>query len=233
MNDIAWRKWTWVIYPLFAGLVILSSVKYLTGSGQGNLSQLFERQKKVESQSDKATRLRAKLAQLKELDTNLAIEDLSLMVKAVPPAKRAWLTGSELSTAGLELGIDLEEYKGEGGEVKEASESAKNNFADKDMVLQAAFTVNDISQLAQLLEKLETKMPLMKIRTVDFGRGGAEIKVEGAWAQWSKIPAESELLTLPEYKSTVSEMRSILRLFSSLPETVPYSGESQDITNPF
>ncbi len=210
LGNIKIDKWLWLAYPLLVVGLIMFSVSYFLSVGFFDFQALSNRQDEVAAEEKVAKQLQVKLAQVQSLDGEAAKEDLKLLVSAMPYAKKAWLLVAQVqqAAAASESGVQLVSYRGDVGDVKEASEGAKQvkEVSGNEMVLKVEYLVDDFKNLENLFKYFSSVRPLLRVRKVEFLVTRLVVTVEGAWATW-KTEIRDVATPLPEYAADLTQIK--------------------------
>lgn len=209
--------WVWVFYPVLTVVFMLVGINYVVNNGQASLNSLMVNQEQIEAERQRVENLRLKLELLKTIDKETSLKQLEKMLVAMPASRQVWLLINELKIIGQRSGMAVESYKGSVGDVREATESAsvatesaqQKVESPKEMVLLIVYELADINKLATALAESEKMLPLVKIVSVNFEKGKAEINMEGAWSAWPRFvndPERQLVFTRGQISQTITKL---------------------------
>ena len=223
-----WERWKWVAYPVGVGVVIWVSLGWLVGSSDAWQS-LTVRQDEVREQQEKVARLKEKLAVMTQVNLGQEKANLGIMVEAIPAVKQVPGLLAELAAAGNAAGAAMAGVRGTAGDVGATESAVAVN--SQELVLTASFVVTDIQQVGKLLTDMEKRLPLLRVRRVQFSKGKIDVEVEGVWSPLGKLVGEVDQ-PLPETKGLAESVKRKLAGFVSLPVVAATSSGSVR-ENPF
>lgn len=219
------NDWLWVVYPVAVlGFILVTANYFLLDSTR--LNKFFGTDQKLDQDLQKISELKQKIQSLNSVNVDKANEDLTVLVKAVPPAKKVWTLVSELQLAATAAGVTVDNYKGGTGKVNEATGEA--DLSGSDFLVQ--IKLDSYTQIPVLLEQLEKYVPMVRVNEVKFSLTEAEIKLEGASVPWQRVAADTK--PIPNYMVSVNAAKTLVRDLVDLPEVPTYEGGSPT-NNPF
>ncbi len=200
------NKHTWLGYPVFAVLFIVTSLNILLAS-QDQFRDLFAKQNQVKTVEEQVENLRAKVRDLESVDLQTAGMDLELLSSAVPPSREVWSMILGIRQAVTNSALTLSSYRVSVGEVRVASSSATPS-EDRDAVLKisAAIEVSELIDVVTFSKQLNNIMPLLRVASIRYVPGKADFVIEGAWSPWGTTVTDVNG-TLPDYEAVVNEVK--------------------------
>ncbi len=218
------NKFLWLTYPLLVLVVILFSAKYLL-SGQV-WTALSNKQDRTALDKIKIDKLSKKLNFLKSAELNSWTNDWNYLVSVAPMSKQITLLLGEISQAASASGVGIISYKGMVNDVT-ATESAK------ELTLDVSFSVNDIKTLAQLLQQLENRLPLVSIGKITYAQKKADISIMGIWSPIPKLASNPDA-ELVDSRQMVADLRNKLTGFVEVvTRNIDLQGTNNASGNPF
>lgn len=202
------NKHTWLGYPIFAILFIVTSVNILMAS-QDQFRDLFAKQNQVKTVEEQVANLREKVNVLESLDLSSSGTDLELLASAVPPTRQVWSMILGIRQAAVDANVVLGSYRVSVGDVRLATSSATPSVNDVALRITAAFEATELTQITSLSRQLYGMRPLLRVTSIRFTPGKADLVIEGAWSPWGALATDVNA-PIPDYKTAVSEATPLI-----------------------
>jgi hypothetical protein len=189
-GNVKLSEWLWVLYPLLAAAFMFFSLNFLLGSGPGSMLNIVLKQDQEVQEEKNVAQLKAKLEILKSVDRDGDTQKLQALLTAMPSAKKIWYLVEAIDRSASSSGVEILNYTGVIGDVKEASDSAtmsaqaNDTTAVNDMVLLVNIKPVDFGNIYQFLKELETYAPLVKVVKITYDANTVSMNVSGAWGQF-------------------------------------------------
>lgn len=194
-----------MLYPVAVLIIVVFGSAFIFGPGQDYFVNVQARQQKAAELEAKKNALSRKLDLLNRADDVKMENDLKTLLTAMPAKKDVWGLLVELNQAASGSGASLFSYKGAGGNVSEASESAVTTAAEDDPIkLDVTYKISKFEDVAYILKNLQEYLPLNKILSVSFEDDEAVISIEAAWSPWEKVSGDVEEELPNGYESTAA-----------------------------
>jgi hypothetical protein len=220
----------WAVYPGLVGVVILVSLVGGVFGGMNLWGQLKDLERDIQERELRLVTYKDKVDELSRLDEAAANQELRELVTAVPIAPVVWETVNLISVTGNEVGVELGQWKGVGGELTSGDGGTSQNAQGG--AVSGIYLVNEVGQLQRLLGALEKKLPLMVIKSVVFTGGQATVQMEGKWVGYGKVAAEPGTPLPVDVAKLVGSVKQELGLFQRV-EYMPVLVGGVGRDNPF
>jgi hypothetical protein len=225
-NKFKLTEWIWVSYPLFVVAFIIISLNFLLGTGPMSLMTVMSSQDQTNEENAKLVQLRTKLEVLNKVNKEIEATRLQKLLSAVPSGKKIWFLLEAINRSASQSALIINQYGGNIGDVKEASESAALPAVKAEGTPTPAASNNTMSlkidmrgapfdNLTRELTALENFLPLIKITDVSYSTTAITISVEGAWGPFVKSVSDNTA-PLPDYNVTVNRALNGIRDRSDL-----------------
>ncbi len=212
------KKYGWLAYPIGVGVAIIVSISILFGP-HGLWVKMAQSGEQVKAQTIAAANLRTKLARLQAVNLQVENQNFEYLISVLPAQKNLPVLLSQISQAASNSGVILDSFKGHVGEVA-ASESATpptNTAVDTGQLqLVVSLTVGSFDQLKQMIDKLESSLPLVEVEQVKYADVHAEMVVKGDWNRLDKLAAGSQY-EIPDISADLLQLKGRLQTYSYLP----------------
>jgi hypothetical protein len=215
------KDWVWVLYPILTAVFMVISLNFLMGSGAESMLSIISTQSENAEKEKNLAQLKIKLDLLMNTDKQDSTEKLKKLLAAMPPAKRIWYLLEAINRSATSSGMEIVEYGGIVGEVKEASESAtisaqaKNPDAPDTMTLKISYKPTSFDSLYKMISEMENYLPLIKIVKASYGMDKITLTIDGAWGQFVK-PSKNIIAPLPVYQENLNKTLSIIQGMNDL-----------------
>lgn len=212
------RRWSWLMFPLFVGVVILISYGWLVAGPNQIWQKLWVDQEKVKAAEIEVARLKSKLDALSRVNVADQREILAALEKATPSQMRPMLLIGEMTVAASESGVVIEKYKTGG---------------DRSQQLEVSLQTGDAGKLIEWINHMEKWIPLVSIVRMSYTGGQAEVTVEQMWKGFvaSGARPEDELPEMGERTKAVMSKISGYRELTT--EAIVPADDGTTNPNPF
>jgi len=186
------------------------SLNFLLGTGPESVLSVIGKQGENAQAEKTLEQLKTKLETLKNIDKAGETEKLKGLLAAMPPAKKVWFLIEALDRSASGSGIQINEFSGTIGNVKEATGSATTSAqittpeAANIMGLKVDYKAAPFENFAQAIGEMENFIPMVKVAKVSFDTTKTSISVEGAWGQLNK-PQGNIDNPIPDYQTIVNK----------------------------
>lgn len=191
---------TWFVYPVLVLLILWVSYWFLAGSGKTRWQDAVNQNKKADEQKAKANLLAAKIKQLQKYDINDLQTRLGSINQVLPAKKELLLFVDHVKLAGALSGVSIGGYSfTQLGDIKEASPSGVLEL--QRLPINMRVGVTSMGQLKDFITNLENQVPPIRVTSVKFDVGGAEVAAEQYWAS-KTVTVSDPYQVLPEIDSS-------------------------------
>jgi hypothetical protein len=226
-----------MLYPLVVVVLVLGSCAFVFWGGVGVLAKVTSGNDLIVRQAALIDGYKAKERILQALQVNQVNQDLEFLGGVVPYSAKVWEIVNLAKVAGEEVGVNLIEWRGFGGEVVAdpvASSSPIAKTSDSGQTMTGLYDVDSVDKLQTLLLSLERRIPLVTVTRVAYVPGQTEIDLRGEWSSYKTVSIAKEA-KLPEgVEKLVLSLREKLDGFRSVAASsvgTKVSGEGKN--NPF
>lgn len=208
------KKWSWLVFPGVVVITVLVSSRWLVVGPDQIWRKLWLTGREVQTAEVEAAKLKSKLDKLKRVDMAGQKEILAKLEAAVPRRGQVEILIGEITQAAAESQVAVENY------------TAGND--ETQLVLKVTLGT-DAGGLVNWVRNMENRVPIVKVMSINYREGRAEVAVGQVWKETviSQAKAEDEL---PEADEKVKNILSKLEEFKE----GTGSGQMQDDggTNP-
>jgi len=215
-----YRYWLWVLYPVGLVVMMLISVRILFSTDTNKLVEANLKRKQAVSDAIKVANLKTKLSYLNGIDQTQYIDDLKLLLTAVPASKKPWLTLAEMNLAASRSGIAVSDFFGSIGEIKEASQAAEG--LPLELYIESEVRVDDFSVLRTFFKELYKLRPLVKVLSLEWKDKAVEMRIDVSFSPWPKLVTDVEGIVAENKDERVKLMEKI-KEFEDVDPLVEYS----------
>lgn len=221
------KKWQWLAYPLLVFLLIMVSGSLLFGS-TGLWDKISANRKRLQEQSEQASKLRTKLSRLQQANLETESQNLSYLLNISPAQKDLPSLLLEVQQAASVSGAVFDGFKGTVGEVTASTSGTQKSDS---LELEVSLFVSSLDQLQQVLQYLENSLPLVKIKEVKLASGKTTLVVEQLWSPLAELKAGADY-PVNDISSSLAVVKNEVSGFNTLPvQVIPQNSEVN--TNPF
>lgn len=172
------KKWAWLVFPALVGIMIIFSFGRLVAGPDQIWRKLWLNEKKAKAAEIEVAKLKNKLDRLNRVNVSEQQKTLADLGKAVPNQFQPMLLIGEMNQAASESGVVIEKYRIDNGE--------------KQQDLKITMLTGDAGKLIAWVNSIERWLPLVKIVSVSYKDGRAEVVVEQAWKEVVAMGAKPE-----------------------------------------
>ena len=208
------KKWSWAAFPVLVVTIVLFSSQWLIVGPNQIWQKLWLTGREVKTAEVEVAKLKDKLDKLNGLDVAGQKEILERLEGAVPSQKRMELLIWEVSQAASESSVAVERYGVGSGETQQ--------------LLEVTLRTADAGRLVNWVNNMERRLPLVKIVSINYKEGRADVTVEQVWKETivSRAEAADELPDIRE------KIRDVLEKLSGLREVSFEQSRDAGGTNP-
>lgn len=203
------KKWSWLVFPVLVGVTVVFSSRWLMAGPDQIWRKLWLTGREVQTAEAEAAKLKNKLDKLKRVDMAGQKEILAKLEAAVPRRGQVEILIGEITQAAAESGVAVESY------------TAGN---DETWLVLKVTLGTDVGGLVNWVRNMENRVPIVKVMSINYREGRAEVAVGQVWKETviSQAKAEDEL---PEADEKVKNILSKLEEFRKIGTG---SGQMQD-----
>ncbi len=187
------KKWSWLAFPALVVVMIMFSFGRLVAGSDQIWRKLWLNEEKVKAAEIEVAKLKNKLERLKQVDVVGQQKLLAQLGKAVPSQMQPMLLIGEMNQAASESGVVIEKYSIDNGE--------------KQQELKISIATGDAGKLTAWVNDMEGWLPFVKIVSISYKDGRAEVVVEQEWKELAVTGAKpgDELPDTGEKMKTVTD----------------------------
>lgn len=163
------KKWSWLVFPVLVVIMIIFSFGRLVSGPDQIWRKLRLNEGKVKAAEMEVAKLKNKLNKLKQVDVAGQQKLLAQLGKAVPSQMQPMLLVGEMNQAASESGVVIEKYSIDNGE--------------KQQDLKISIATGDAGKLIAWVDGMERWLPLVKIVSISYKDGRAEVVVGQEWKE--------------------------------------------------
>lgn len=208
------RKWGWLGYPVVVVVVLGISLYVIFGGDIQLWTKLQDGVRQIKEKQQLLTTLQAKVATLNAMNLGNLNTELKWLLGVMPVSEEVWVMVNELRLAANDSGAVLVDWRSEGVVVEGGSIGEG---------LVGTFKVTDIEGLNQLLQAIESKLPLMTVKKVSFSQDRTLVVVSGAGSPLTRGQLELTTPVAQESTTRVGSLKQALSGFSAIVESADAS----------
>lgn len=163
------KKWSWLAFPLLVGIMIVASFGRLVAGPDQIWRKLWLNEGKVKTAEVEVAKLKSKLDKLNRVNVAEQQKILTELGKAVPSQMQPMLLIGEMNRAASDSGVVIEKYG--------------INDSKTQQLLEVSILAGETGKLVLWVNDMERWLPLVKIVSISYTEGRAEVMVEQMWKE--------------------------------------------------